>query len=277
MNRAGTVLEQLHPQVVRPRPQQFETPNSYLARLCTANLIEISYLRWLIRNRSSHTGRPDETAYVINELGGPKIGHFYSEYARATTQPAPRPKDVFSARHRTRTACLRCAGGEEIDTYDHRQFTICLKHNRWVGRKAADQRQIIEPRLHKVERRYRRLGATGLIPVDTHDAIATAIDRHPQALGEYLTLSPTRQLHPHIDRYPAQVRILETITNYLAEHWPLRTEVRNWHRRPEQARIYGYLRHELSWLDSPAHACRLIDDLAATVINTLINRTVGFS
>lgn len=277
MNRTGTVPEQLHPQVVRPRPHQFENPDSYLARLCAANLININYMRRLVRNRSSHTGRPDESAYVINELGGPGTGHFCREYARATAQKAPRLKDAFPTRQQKRSACSRCVGGEHVYTYDHRRFMICLKHNRWIGQRTTDQRQVLDHELRTVERRFRRVAATGLISVKTHDAFVTAVDRHPQALGEHPTLDRMRQPHPHIGRYPAQVRILETITNYLAEHWPLETEIRDWHRRPEQARIYGYLRHELSWLDSRAYACRLIDDLATAVMNNLITRTVEFS
>ncbi|MBT2551831.1 hypothetical protein [Arthrobacter sp. ISL-5] len=276
MNRAGTVPGQLHPQVVRPRPHQFENPDSYLARLCAANLIDGNYIRRLIQNRRFRTGRPDELAHVINELGGPDVGHFHREYARATAQPAPRLKDAFPSRQQKRAACSRCVGGEHIDTYDHRRFMICLKHNRWIGQHTTDQRQIIDYELRTVERRFRRIAATGLVPVGAHDAIIAAIDRHAPVLTDHLWLGHRPHGHPDIDRYPARVRILKTIADYLGTHWPLEREISTLHRRPEQARLYTHLRLDLAWLGAPAQTWKLIDELVDVVIGVLTNRTDRF-
>jgi hypothetical protein len=96
---------------------------------------------------------PDELGHVIAELGGPAPEHFRREYARSLIQPAPQPNDAFIASQRTRQTCSRCAGGEEVPTYDHRHFMICLKHNRWIGNRATEQRQIIDHELRTMERR----------------------------------------------------------------------------------------------------------------------------
>lgn len=261
---------------MRPGPHQFENPDSYLARLCAANLIDGNYIRRLIQNRRFRTGRPDELAHVINELGGPDVGHFHREYARATAQPAPRLKDAFPTRQQKRAACSRCVGGEHVDTYDHRRFMICLKHNRWIGQHTTDQRQIIDYELRTVERRFRRIAATGLVPAEAHDAIVAAIDRHAPVLKDHLWLGHRPHAHPGIDRYPARVRILKTIADYLATHWPLEREIRTWHRRPEQARLYAHLRLDLAWLGAPAQTWKLIDELVDVVIGVLNNRTVEF-
>lgn len=76
-------FEPFRPQLGRVRPLQFETPDSYLVRLCSANAIDPSHITRLIRVRRQHTGRSDELAHVIAELGGPPAEHFSWEYARA--------------------------------------------------------------------------------------------------------------------------------------------------------------------------------------------------
>jgi hypothetical protein len=96
---------------------------------------------------------PDELGHVIAEPGGPAPECFRREYARSLIQPAPQPNDAFIASQRTRQTCSRCAGGEEVPTYDHRHFMICLKHNRWIGNRATEQRQIIDHELRTMERR----------------------------------------------------------------------------------------------------------------------------
>ncbi|MET3143961.1 UNVERIFIED_ORG: hypothetical protein ABIB19_003714 [Arthrobacter sp. UYEF10] len=261
---------------MRPRPHQFETPDSYLARLCAANLIDTNYIRRLTRNRRLHTGRPDELAHVISELGGPDVGHFHREYARAIAHPTPQLKDAFPTRQQKRAACSRCAGGKHVDTYDHRRFMICLKHNRWIGQRTTDQRQIIDYELRTIERRFRRIAGTGLVPPGIHDTIIAAIDRHAPALKDQLWLGHRQHSHPNIDRYPAQVRILSTIADYLATHWPLEREIRTWHHRPEQARLYAHLRLHLAWLGTPAQTWKLIDELVDVLIGVLNNRTANF-
>ncbi|WP_460836091.1 hypothetical protein, partial [Nocardioides hungaricus] len=56
----GYGVSALPPQLVRPRPVQFETPNSYLGRICAANVIDVEYIERLAARRRSATRRADE-------------------------------------------------------------------------------------------------------------------------------------------------------------------------------------------------------------------------
>lgn len=267
----------LKPQVTTQRPAQFETPDSYLTRVCAANVIDVDYMRRLAAYRRRRTARPDELGYVIAELGGPGPGHFRREYARALIQTAPPAADAFAATQRTRPACSRCAAGDDVLTYDHRRFMICLKHNRWIGNRVTEQCQIDDHELRNVERRFRRIIARGLIPSEAHDAVVATIDRYSPTLGEHLWLGHRRHDHPGIDRFPARTRLLETIAAYLAQHWPLDREIAVWHRRPEQRRFYDHLRASLKWLGRPADNWKLIDELVQIVLDILGSRIDTFS
>lgn len=271
---AMPTIESFKPQIVRPRPYQLETPDSYLARICAANVIDLDHIRRRVYARRTRTRRPDELGHVINELGGPHIGHFHREYARTVPQQSVKAQKAFAAQARARPACSRCVAGQEVNAYDHRLFMICLKHNRWIGHRAIEQRQITDYELRTVERRFRRVMATSLIPLQAHDGVAAALYRHAPDLHDGLWLGHQRHAHPQIDRYPALVRILATIADYLSEHWPIEREIRTVHRRPEQARLYRRLRTSLAWLGDPAATWKIVDELVAVVFDTVVARSV---
>lgn len=107
--------------------------------------------------------------------------------------------------------------------------------------------------------------------------MTAALDRHAPVLRDGLWLGKQRQSHPQIDRYPALVRILTTIADYIDEYWPIEREIRTVHRRPEQARLYRSLRTSLAWLGGPAATWKLIDELVAVVIDSIIARSVEFA
>lgn len=270
-------LDVLKPQITTPRPAQFETPDSYLARLCAANVIDLDYIRRLATYRRRQTGRPEELGYVIAELGGPAPRHFRREHARALILTASPVADAFAATARTRPACSRCAAGDDILTYDHRRFMICLKHNRWIGNRVTEQRQIDDRELRNVERRFRRIMAEGLIPTEAHDAVVAAIGRNSPTLGEHLWLGYRGHDHPGIDRFPARTRLLKTIAAYLAQNWPLEREIVVVHRRPEQRRLYDDLRASLTWLGQPADSWKFIDELVQIVLDVIGSRTDPFA
>lgn len=277
MTALGTGLDILKAQVLTPRPVQFETPDSYLARLCAANVIDVDYIRQLATYRRRMTGRREELGYVIAELGGPDPEHFRGEQSRALIHAVSPVSDAFAATSRTRPACTRCATGDDVRTYDHRRFMICLKHNRWIGNRITEQRQIEDYELRKVERRFRRLMATGPIPREAHDAVVAAIERHSPTLGERLWLGHRRHDHPDIDRFPARTRILATIAAYLKQKWPPELGIVVLHRRPEQSRLYDYLRAGLTWLGRPADNWKFIDTLVQIVLELLDSRADPFA
>jgi hypothetical protein len=268
-------IEPFKAQVARVRPHQFETPDSYLARLCAANVIDPSYIARQTEVRRQRTRRRNELAHVIAELGGPPVGHFPSEYARAFVKESPSLAEVFGPRRSVRQACRRCTAGEEVETFDQRRFMMCLKHDRWVG--PGDQRQIIDYEMRNVERRFRRLTATGLIPPFAHDAVVNLVDRHATVLGDRLWRGHRQHAHAPIDHYPALVHILQVLADYLSEHWPLECEIRTWHRRPEQRRLYDHLRTRLTWLGERTVIWKLTNELVGVAIDIITSRTVEFA
>lgn len=268
-------FEPFRPQLGRVRPLQFETPESYLVRLSRANAIDPTHIARLTQVRRQRTGRLDELAYVIAELGGPPVGHFTREYARAFVHERPLLNKVFAAHRSTRRACTRCAGGDEVQTFDHRRFVICLKHDRWVGR--GGQRQVVDYELRTVERHFRRIAATGLIPPFAHDRVVATLDQNAGALGSGLWRGHRPHSREPIDRYPALVRILQVLADYLAAHWPRECEIQGWHRRPEQHRLYDYLRPRLAWLGEPTELWKATDDLVEVAIDIITSRSAEFA
>jgi len=267
-------FEPFRPQLGRVRPLQFETPDSYLVRLCRANVIDPTHVARQTHVRRQRTGRADELARVIAELGGPPVGHFTREYARAFVQESPPLNKVFPGHRSTRPGCRRCAAGEVVETFDHRRFMICLKHDRWVGR--GGQRQVVDYESRTVERHFRRIAATGLIPSFAHDSVVATLDRNAAAFGNGLWRGHHRHAHVPTDRYPALVRTLQVLADYLAERWPREREIQSWHRRPEQHRLYEYLRPRLAWLGEPAELWQATDELVGVVIDIITSRSAEF-
>lgn len=130
--------------------------------------------------------------------------------------------------------------------------------------------------MRTVERRFRRITATGLIPPFAHDAIVALIDRHAAELGDGLWRGHCRHAHVPIDNYPALVRILQMLADYLAAHWPRERGIRTWHRRPEQHRLYDYLRPRLAWLGERAVIWKLTDELVGVAID-ITSRSAEFA
>ncbi|AFA76175.1 hypothetical protein GPOL_174p01560 (plasmid) [Gordonia polyisoprenivorans VH2] len=79
-------IDRLPRQLVPVRYVHFETPNSYLRRLCTANSIDYAWMLVLVKKRrlSACTGAT-ELGSVIAELGGPEPAMFESTYERGYT------------------------------------------------------------------------------------------------------------------------------------------------------------------------------------------------
>lgn len=268
---APSGIQALRPQVTVLRPLQLETPDSYLARLCSANAIDVGYIQRLATARRRYSGRPDELGIVIAELGGPAPEHFRREHARAFNAGESTFDGAFATTSaHSRPGCQRCAAGNPVQTYDHRRFMICLRHNRWIGHRPSEQRQLEEHHLRGVEKRFRRTMATGLISRPAHDAVVAALARH--SVGLEYGLGHVQPAHPGIDGFAARTRLLHILARYLARHWPVGREIAEWHRRPEQARAYEYLRGELTWLGSPAANWRLIDDLVQVLLDIVGSR-----
>ncbi|MFC9556240.1 hypothetical protein ACFTWF_36065 [Rhodococcus sp. NPDC056960] len=178
-------------QPVHVRPHHFETPHSYLDRLCAVNVIDRRLVNSLIRKRRSETGRPHHLALVIHELGGPDATHFARSYLRATRTRPDDAETLLAETYRTRItgvrrACTRCAAGHSVATFDHHQFTICLKHGRWLApdHGHGHQRQVPDPsEWVRAERRYRRAVTTGFLTRHLVDATWRIVRDQATVLG----------------------------------------------------------------------------------------------
>lgn len=284
-------METLRFQTRRPRPHQMETPGSYLTRLCEANLIDLAHMDRLVVSRRRQSGRPDEMAHVIAELGGPDPRHFYQQYVRAVGGGAPLAKAFQRQRHR-RLACLRCTAGSEVTAYDHRRFMICFKHQRWIaGSTPADQCQLLDPELLAVERRFRRAMSSGLVTPRLYDGIRRVVIQNSASIfdrlwqGHRLHGPAGRDhhdirggLHGRLDLYPAVVRILTITVEYLELYWPITPGKKAMllHPRPEQRRLYAHLRPRLEWIGSTPESHRVIDGVVAALIAALSLRDIEF-
>lgn len=279
-------------QTRRPRPHQMETPGSYLARLCQANLIDLDHMERLVARRRRQSGRPNEMAHVIAELGGPGPRHFYQQYVRAVGGGSPPLARAFQRQRHRRLACLRCTAGSQVTAYDHRRFMICFKHQRWIaGQTAADQRQLLDPELLAVERRFRRAMSSRLVTPQLYDDIRGVVVQNSASIFDCLWQG--HRLHGHtgrdhhdirgglhgsLDLYPAVVRILTIAVEYLELYWPIThgKKAMLLHPRPEQRRLYAYLRPRLEWIGSGPESYRIIDGVVAALIAALSLRDIEF-
>lgn len=155
-------------QVIPVRYRHFETPTSYLRRLCVANSIDTEWMaRQVAQRRMGHKDGGRAQGDIIAELGGPAPFHIERAWARASVGiieprgPWARPSDP-------RTACLSCTAGERIDTYRHIRFAFCRRHGQWLGQ--TQRNQVMDETLWKAERRLRRLVTRGRINSTLYDA-----------------------------------------------------------------------------------------------------------
>lgn len=85
-------------------------------------------------------------------------------------------------------------------------------------------------------------------------------------------------LHGSLDLYPAVVRILTIAVEYLELYWPIThgKKAMLLHPRPEQGRLYAYLRPRLEWTGSGPESYRIIDRVVAALIAALSLRDIEF-
>lgn len=272
----------MNPLVVRPqpvsvRPHHFETPHSYLDRLCAVNVIDRRLMNSLIRKRRSETGRPHHLALVIHELGGPHATHFARSYLRATRTRPDDADTLLAETYRTRItgirhACTRCTAGHSVTTFDHHQFTICLKHGRWLAPEHGHehQRQVPDPsEWVRAERRYRRAVTTGMLTRHLVDATWRIVRDQATVLGppSWTRVLRGAEASPWFvdgvdDRlalYPQTTRVLNLLS-----------KPRTWEaidvlfRSPEHLR--AHLRRELDWVTGEQWV--LIEALTVEVIRS---------
>ncbi len=119
------------------RPNHFETPHSYLQRLCRVNVIDRRLIDAAVQRRAVVTGRRHQLAAVIGELGRPHASHFAHSYLAAPQDPADSEALLTEAYGKRATnirhVCTRCTAEQPVETFDHWQFTICLRHGRWLA------------------------------------------------------------------------------------------------------------------------------------------------
>jgi hypothetical protein len=180
-------------QPVHVRPHHLETPRSYLARMCVANVINPRVVALRIAERRRRTGIRDQLATVIHELGGPRPSRFVRSYLAVTRNRVKMADDVDTILNRAyrrprtvRHACTFCSAGQMVETFDHDRFCICLKHGRWLapGRQVDDQRQVPDrAEWVSAERRHRRAVANGLLTRQLADGAWKAVCDQATMLG----------------------------------------------------------------------------------------------
>lgn len=249
------------PQPFAPRPHHFETPQSYLTRLCKANIIDRALIHAAATQRARATGQRHQIALIIAELGGPAPAHFARSYVRATGKLPETGQKLLAATFRPRKngaaryACARCTAGQPVATFDHRRLSLCLKHGRYlpIGHDHRQQLQIPDdPTWIAAERRYRRAAASAFLTPDLIDTVWQAVRDQATALGPRSWAGAlhaaqdqpgfTEGVHDRLALHPATSKIL-----HLAAQPRLWNTVDTAGRNPEYLR--AYLRNRLDWID----------------------------
>ncbi|MDJ0362285.1 hypothetical protein [Rhodococcus sp. H29-C3] len=265
------------PQPVYLRPHHFETPHSYLDRLCAVNMIDRPLVNSLIRKRRNETGRSHHLALAIDELGGPHATHFVRSYLRATRTPQGDADTLLTETYRKRStgiryACTYCTAGHSVPTFDHHQFSICLKHGRWLAPDHGHEYQRQVPghgEWVRAERRYRRAISTGLLARHLVDATWRIVRDQATVLGPpswtgHLRAAEARPgfidgVDDQLALYPQTAQVLHLLSG-----------PRTWEaidalfRSPEHLR--AYLRGELAWVTGAQWV--LIEALTIEVIRS---------
>lgn len=207
-------------QSVPVRPVHFETPNSYLKRLCEANSVDRSWMETVVKQRriaGGHGAR--ELGLVINELGGPDPAAFESVHERARVG-YPTTRGAWDKQRSTRTACLSCTAGIRASTYPHVRFAFCKRHGQWLGN---TQRQgVLDAELWKAERLLRRLVTAGRVDAELYEGTWDVVRDHAYMVGG---ASQPATLHRALNRpeftigvddrialFPRTVQCLDAVT-----------------------------------------------------------------
>lgn len=266
------------------RPHHYETPHSYLDRLCVANIIDKRLItNTITKRRKVSTGeRHHHLALVIRDLGGPEPSHFTRSYLLATqTRPPDNVEKLLAKafqerRTTTRWACSYCTAGEAVATFDHHQFNVCLKHCRWLapGFGVADQRRVPNPAAWvRAERRHRRSVGTRFVTDHLLDTIWQIVRDQAAVLGppDWADRLDAAQTAPvflegvddRLALYPETTRIIGLLST--PRLW---AAVDSLSRSPE--RLRAYLRRELAWV--PGQQWTLVEALTEELIRSRRSR-----
>ncbi len=262
MNTASSSVNHFEEQLVRPRPMQYETPESYLRRLCEANVIDMEYVLSCARRRRTVTKYAGELGRVIEELGGPPPTHFESDFIRSMGRPTT-ISHAFSPNPTTRQGCAKCCSGLPFETYNHHRYMTCLKHYRWLGINHSDPPRDVPRTIHKVERHMRKTVYARVMPGNSLEMIAESFIRHSN-LGR---TAPPMPLDPDalVDRYQTYVEVLKWATRFTRLHFQPQTARQFWHRAEEGAEFRSGLRCRLAPVQSTHSVNGIIDDLVRLV------------
>lgn len=207
-------------QAVPVRPVHFETPNSYLRRLCEANSIDRAWIETVIRQRRIARGHgARELGLVINELGGAQPTAFESAHERARIGYST-TRGAWDKQRATRDACLSCTAGIRVSTYPHVRFAFCKRHGQWLG---DTQRQgVLDAELWKAERLFRRLVSVGRVDAELYAGTWDAVRDHVYMVGEAAQPARLREAFSRaeftvgaddrIALFPRTVRCLHALT-----------------------------------------------------------------
>jgi hypothetical protein len=267
------VIEPLRRQVFVPRVHTFETPHSYLARICSRNMIDVGHMLQVAERRKRQTKRPHELGVIIHELGGPSEAAFVTQWVRAgnilrSDQALPDFGAVFRRTVYTRSACEYCTRGETVTTYEHEKFMMCLKHGRWVQPQSAGrvQRQV-PPGWHRAERRFRRLQKNSLLPVTLHHQIWDLIRDNALMLGNAgwgerirtACANGIAGLDDRISLYPETVRVMATCADLDIWEHLIMCSPSAWGEGAEKLR--ALLRQRLAWTGHESETWLLVGGL----------------
>lgn len=280
----GYLVDRLPRQLVRPRPIQFETPKSYLARICAANVIDVGYIERLAARRRSSTHRADELGHAIAELGGPPPEHFEQEFQRAGRWAGTsyRLAHAFSSTLPGRPACSHCVAGGRAITFDHRDFMVCPRHRRWLDVHALQDQQDAGLADLTADRRLRKLAAAGLVRVNVYDRIGDHLRAHLTGTVKRRPRDATGSNQSML-QFPRQVDLVELLAGYLRARSPDERPLGDWHRRPEEARFRRYMRPRLIALNVAQDRDRDVNpllegllDVAMVALSDRVDIAVGF-
>jgi len=268
-------------QPVTVRPCHFETPRSYLGRQCQVNVIDRHLIDAAIQQRRVVTGRRHQLAEVIHELGGPPAGHFARSYLRATCKTPADAEALLTDTYRKhandiRYACTRCTAGQVVETFNHWQFMICLRHGRWLAPDRPAHHQLQLPagaQWVAAERRYRHAAATRFLTRRLADTTWRAVRDQAAVLGptewaDRLRAAQDRPdfrpgVHDRLALFPHNTKVLQLIAG--PQTW---NAVDALCRSPEHLR--GHLRRQLDRI--PGHKWVLVEALTEELIRSRRSR-----
>lgn len=217
-------IERLPRQLIPVRYVHFETPNSYLRRLCTANSIDHAWMLSLVKKRrvAARSGAA-ELGSVIAELGGPDSAMFVRAHQRAL-RGHPNTRGPWDKQAASRGACLSCTAGQRVVTFPHIRFMFCKRHGRWLG--DVQRRSVLDADLWKAERRLRGLASTGRVDRELYETAWELVRDHYYLMDT--DTRPRRLQHAQeqdsfilgtddrVALFPETVRLIDTINRVAA-------------------------------------------------------------